>query len=288
MIQDISPLKYDITYKKPQPCKDDIIFVFEENCIMCRFDGENVVFPTRSEINYLLGTDTEDSCFLFSVDSVNYFYMTGCAKKIEKEFVPVEKSKFRELRPVHCAFEAVTAYQIYNWYRNNKFCGKCGSPNRPHHTDRAMECTACKYLRYPQICPSVIVGIINEDKILLTKYALSRGKFKRFSLVAGYNEIGETLEDTARREVMEEVGLKIKNLTYFKSQPWSFTDSLLVGFFCELDGDGTVSIDEDELSVAQWFSREEIPDDSADPTISLTGTMIYTFKNSKTKEELLG
>ncbi|MBQ8526016.1 MAG: NAD(+) diphosphatase [Clostridia bacterium] len=286
MIQDISPHYYDVTYKKPVPRTDDIMLIFDNDSLLCRMDGDNVVFPTVGDIRALYSPTAEKAKFLFTIDDTNYFELRTLPEGGFPGWSYIPKSSFRDLRPVWYAFAAITAVQIHNWYTNNSFCGKCGTPMIPQGEERAMLCPNCNRLSYPQICPSVIVGIINGDKILLTKYAPSHGKYKRYSLVAGYTEVGESLEDTVRREVMEEVGLRVKNLRYYKSQPWSFTDSLLVGFFCELDGDDAVTMDENELCVARWLTRDEIPDDCADPTISLTGQMIYEFKNSKNSAEL--
>lgn len=91
--------------------------------------------------------------------------------------------------------------------------------------------------------------------------------------------MGEPIEETVRREVMEEVGLKVKNITYFKSQPWSFSDTLLMGFFCELDGEGEISIDQEELAMAEWFRREDMPVKEED--LSLTNAMMMAFKEGK-------
>lgn len=123
----------------------------------------------------------------------------------------------------------------------------------------------------------MIIGVTHGNKILMSKYA---GRdFKEYALLAGFCEVGETIEETVKREVMEEVGLKVKNITYFKSQPWSFSDTLLMGFFCELDGDGTISIDQEELSMAEWFEREDMPVKEED--LSLTNAMMMAFKEGK-------
>ena len=100
----------------------------------------------------------------------------------------------------------------------------------------------------------------------------------RYALIAGFAEIGETIEETVAREVMEEVGLKVKNIRYYKSQPWSFSDTLLMGFFAELDGDDRIRLDENELSVAKWCTREEVP---ADDGVSLTREMMRVFKEGR-------
>ena len=101
---------------------------------------------------------------------------------------------------------------------------------------------------FPKIAPAVIVGVTHGDKILMTKYA--GREYKRYALIAGFTEIGETAEETVKREVMEEVGLTVKNIRYYKSQPWGFDSNLLLGYFCELAEEEEIHLDEEELSVA--------------------------------------
>ena len=118
------------------------------------------------------------------------------------------------------------------------------------------------------------MGVYNGDRLLLTKYA---GRpYKNFALVAGFAEIGESLEQTVRREVKEEVGLNVKNIKFYKSQPWPFTDTILAGFFAELDGDDTITLQEDELSLGVWMDRKDIPPEKL--KISLTGEMMEAFR----------
>lgn len=130
-------------------------------------------------------------------------------------------------------------------------------------------------MEYPKICPAVIIGVTDGDRILMSKYA---GRtYKKYALLAGFTEIGETVEQTVAREVMEEVGLKVKNIRYYKSQPWAFSDTLLMGFYCDLDGEDKITLDQNELALAEWFERDEIPvEPSRD---SLTNEMIIQFKN---------
>jgi NAD+ diphosphatase len=108
----------------------------------------------------------------------------------------------------------------------------------------------------------------------MTQYA--NREYRNYALIAGFAEIGESLEQTVRREVMEEVGLRVKNIQYYKSQPWPFTDTLLAGFFAELDGDDTITIDEEELAIGVWMPREDIPE--PENSISLTGEMMELFR----------
>ncbi len=109
----------------------------------------------------------------------------------------------------------------------------------------------------------------------MSRYA--RGTYRRYALIAGYVEVGETFEECVRREVMEEVGLKVKNIRYYKSQPWSFSDSVMIGFTAELDGDDTIRLEEDELAEAGWFTRDGIVE--YPPYISVGHEMMKAFKD---------
>ena len=122
----------------------------------------------------------------------------------------------------------------------------------------------------------MIVGVIRGESLLLTKY---RRGYAHNALVAGFTEIGETLEETVAREVMEETGVKVKNIRYYKSQPWGMAQDILVGFFCEADGDDKIQMDESELRYAQWVKREEI--ELQPNNLSLTNEMMRVFKDGK-------
>lgn len=131
---------------------------------------------------------------------------------------------------------------------------------------------------YPQIFLGVIVRILDGEEILLTKYA--KTNYNHYALVAGYCEIGESLEDTVRREVMEEVGLEVGNIRYYKSQPWAFFQSLLVGFFADLKGDRKVTLQLEELNEATWAKRNEI-NSILLPNVSLTAEMMEKFRKEE-------
>ena len=154
----------------------------------------------------------------------------------------------------------------------NEVCQWCGEAFK--EGDDIVVCPECGRIVYPRISPAVIAAVVDGDRIVLTKYA---GRaFKRYALVAGYCEVGESPEDTVRREVLEEAGIRVKNLRFYKSQPWVYTDSLLMGFYAELDGLDEITVQEDELSEAAWFHRSQIPTDHSH--ISLTGEMIERFR----------
>jgi NAD+ diphosphatase len=148
------------------------------------------------------------------------------------------------------------ANHILNWSRNTMFCGKCGSKVENSTDERAKKCHQCGLVIYPRISPAVIVAVVKENKILLAKARRFRHPF--YSVLAGFVEPGESLEECVMREIKEESGVNIKNIKYFGSQPWPFPDSLMVGFTAEYES-GELIIDQKELVDAAWFDRENLP-----------------------------
>lgn len=276
MIQDIEPHKYDSTFGHFEVRDDDYILVFKENKTILIKEGNEKRIPKYKEIIGLLDI-LENLIYMFSIDEKRFFLVLNADVKESDIFVNESIQAFRTMNPQWMAFAGFTSYHLYMWYDSNRFCGRCGNKMRHSNKERALECTKCNNIRYPRISPAVIVGIIDGDKMLLTRYA--RGVYKNYALVAGYNEIGESLEETVRREVMEEVGLKVKNIRYYKSQPWGLSGSILSGFFVDVDGDSKITLDKNELAEAVWLKREDIPDSQL--RISLTKEMIEIFKNGR-------
>ena len=182
--------------------------------------------------------------------------------------------EFRYKKPKHLSYAAAVACQLWGWYSRNRFCGRCGADMVHDSKERMMRCENCGNMVYPKISPAAVVGVTDGNRIVLTKY--SGRIYKRYALIAGFAEAGEPIEDTVRREVFEEVGLRVKNIRYYKSQPWPFSDSLLLGFFCDLDGSDKIVLDKNELECAEWVRREDI--DVEPDGISLTNEMIIYFK----------
>lgn len=290
MIQDIYPRIYHNEYKDIKPSENDFILVFHGNKALVRFQPPEgkLRFPTLTEMNGIECT----YYYLFSIDSYQYFLAFPVPAAFDLEnmdadspWLPEERLPgygyenvriFRTSLSRHTAFAGITAHHLYEWYQKNRFCGRCGHRLEPDHKERMLFCPRCRNAVYPRISPAVIVGVINGDKILMSKYA---GRpYTNYALIAGFNEIGENAEQTVAREVMEEVGLKVKNIRYYKSQPWAFSGSLLMGFFCDLDGSDQITLDTGELSEAGWFHRDEIS--LEDDHISLTREMILKFKEN--------
>lgn len=149
------------------------------------------------------------------------------------------------------------AFQVIDWDRTHRFCGRCGGRTALKPDERARVCPACGLISYPEVTPAVIMAVIQDREILLARSRRFKGSF--FSVLAGFVEPGETFEECVRREVREEVGIEVDNLRYFGSQPWPFPHSLMVGFTAEYAG-GDISIDEDEILEAGWFTAETLPE----------------------------
>ena len=278
MIQDITAV-YHNEYKEQSPSVGDYIMFVNGRNVLVKKDSEEIEFlcyerleMTEMSFQYLFAIDTEAGR--------KKFFLGEAAKLPESvlnEYSYEQQNIFRVKQPKELAFAGMTACQLANWYQATRFCGTCGSSLVHDKKERMMRCPNCNAMYYPKISPAVIVAVTNGDKLLMTKYA--GRSYKKYALVAGFAEIGETIEETVKREVMEEAGLKVKNIRYYKSQPWSFTDTLLLGFWCEVDGDDHITMDEEELSVAEWLDREEIPTEY--DGISLTNEMIMRFKNGE-------
>ncbi|HIX15098.1 MAG TPA: NAD(+) diphosphatase [Candidatus Hungatella pullicola] len=274
MIQDIQPHSFKNQFFRKRPSQDSYILFFRNQKILLKHI-ENLEIPTLKDFHFL--SQQPVSCdYLFSIDSREYYLMNQPEEFSGNEilaFYPA--SIIREMQPMWTAFAAANGHELYRFYHSNRFCGCCGAPMGKSLTERATVCPDCGFTAYPKLSPAVIVAITDKDKLLLTKYA--GREYTRYALVAGYTEFGETLEQTVHREVMEEVGLKVKNIRYYKSQPWAFSDSLLVGFFAEVDGSTEIHLDQKELSTAVWLNRQEIPCDFN--KTSLTHEMILRFKS---------
>jgi len=149
------------------------------------------------------------------------------------------------------------AFQIINWDRTHQYCSQCGAKTSKKLNEYAKVCSNCGFTVYPRISPCVIVAVLNEDKILLIRSKHFKVDF--YTVISGFVESGETLEECLRREVKEEVGIEVKNISYFGSQPWPFPDSLMIAFTAEYDS-GDITIDEEEIVDARWFTAGELLD----------------------------
>ncbi len=172
-----------------------------------------------------------------------------------------EGTSFRALRPLLRVLPeemfslAGRAFQVMDWDRTHQFCGKCGRRTDPLEGERGRVCVGCGLHFFPRITPAIIVAVVRDGKILLAQSSRFPAAF--YSVLAGFVEPGETLEECVRREVREEVGIEVENLRYFGSQPWPFPHSLMVGFTASFAG-GDLVLEEKEIVQAGWFDAEEV------------------------------
>lgn len=293
MIQDIKPHIFHNEFKNLKPDANDKAIVFDgKNFLVKRDENDTLHMPGCSDIE-------GDYQYVFSVDDTRYFLFKGweyaeregeVERYIRRYEKHLEGFKFeniqnlRQLTSKELCFAVMTAWHLNGWYRDNRYCGRCGAKTLHDIKERMVRCPKCGNMIFPKIAPAVIVALTHGNKILLTKYAATRD-YKKYALIAGFVEIGETVEETVEREVMEEVGLKVKNLRYYKSQPWGYDSNVLMGYFAELDGDESITMDTEELSKAQWFAREEMP--AHNDGISLTREMMGVFENKVKYEEFM-
>lgn len=253
MIQEIAPHIFSNAFRKRDPQA-----------------GDQLVYVKGNAVAMVPVEEGKAGQFLFTIDETGYYAGMG---ETSGEFLTL--NAYRSMSDRVRKFAAVTAHSLLEWYRTNRHCGACGETMNFSDTERALVCPNCGLTCYPRINPVVIVGVIHEDRILLTRYA-HRMNVPSYALVAGFAEFGETIEDTVRREVKEETGLVVENLHYYKSQPWGFSSSLLFGFFCEAVGDQKISLDDHELGLAFWATQEEAPPDTSG--VALTAHMIEMFR----------
>ena len=161
-----------------------------------------------------------------------------------------------ELNPESFAASGYASHLLH-WHRNTSYCGRCGSLNEWHESEVAKRCPACSSVHFPKISPAIIIMVQKGDRILLAHNRnFPEG---RYSLLAGFMEIGETIEETARREVREEVGIEIENIRYISSQSWPFPDSLMLGLRADYSS-GEITPDGIEIVHADWYKEENFPD----------------------------
>ena len=236
MLQDIYPHKIDNHYYPGMVADENsYILTFRDfdrsKEIFMKQSADGIPsFPTLLDFSRFHSKDYDiknDLIYLFKIDEEKYFLFPYYEKEIdlsegfwEKVLNARKEGKLLD----HQVFALFTAYHLCEWYESARFCGKCGGVTTKDDTERAMVCTKCGHKIYPRINPAVIIGVTDKEtnKLILTKY---RTGFAQNALVAGFTEIGVTLEETVQREVMEEVGLKVNNIRYYKSQHWA---SLLI------------------------------------------------------------
>ena len=196
---------------------------------------------------------------------------------LEPGCAPLSGFAFRKLRSLFGAIDesllavAGRAYQIADWARTHRYCGACATPTVQAPGERCLRCPACSHSAYPRISPAMMVLIRNEGAILLARHTHSPTRF--FTALAGFLEAGESIEDAVHREVYEEVGLTVTNLSYFGSPPWPFPPSLMIAYTADYLG-GTIKVDQSEIAEARWFGPDDAFPNVPPLGLSIAGHLI--------------
>jgi NAD+ diphosphatase len=276
MIHEIYPHRFNNHYL-PDTYPDENAFIlhYKENSLLLKTDGINFELPRKSELSSI--NKTSDAIYLFSLDDTPCFLILQDLGTVDAPFFFKELSLFRSVTQHEIAWIIIVGFHLFNWYLHNRFCGKCGHETVHKNDERALICQSCSTTVFPKISPAIIVAVVSGDKILLARNSNFPGRW--YSLIAGYVDIGESLEETVVREVKEEVGIDIHNIRYYKSQPWPLSSSMMVGFIADADETQPITVDTKEISEAAWFSRSNIPEHPSH--ISIAGEMISKFENDE-------
>ena len=222
----------------------------------------------------------EDKTLPVDIDNVNYDFKLYLGKfKTNDVFVVNVRGNesFFNLKDVYdidndLYLIASKGVLVRDWYISHRFCGRCGVKTVLDEKDMMLKCPSCGQVHYPRIAPAIIVAVRKDDKLLMAQHSYHENI--RYALVAGFVEPGESIEEAVHREVAEEIGIKIKNLKYQKSQSWPFPNSLMLAFTAEYDS-GEIKVDEDEIVNAKWFGKDEIV--RYDSDISISDWLIQSF-----------
>ena len=254
---------YKIDFNKDvKVSSKDKIFIFNDN--------RELYLNEKNELpNYHEKLNIEFCLYIGKYNDENIFVAKSNTSK-----------RFNELENIYNMDEdlyliATRAILVCDWYMQHQFCGKCGTKTQLDEKDMMLKCPSCGQLHYSRIAPAIIVAIKKDDKLLMAKHSYHDNI--RYALIAGFVEAGETIEEAVHREVNEEVGIKVKNLKYVKSQSWPFPNSLMLAFKADYDS-GEIKVDGDEILNAKWFTKDQIQ--RYDSDISISDWLIQDFIDS--------
>ena len=232
-------------------------FLFREGRIALGVDREPPLLSS-AEAEDRLAIRSSDAHYLGSWDGTDCY-----AAELDPATPPPAGVELVALRERIAAHDdelfriASQASQLVTWASSHRFCGRCGARNERSPGERAMKCPTCGLLQFPRVSPAVIVAVLRGDEILLAR--ARRFAPGMYSVLAGFVEAGETLEECVHREIREETSVEVQDLRYFGSQSWPFPHSLMVAFIARYRS-GSITIDRRELADAAWFRRDDLPD----------------------------
>ncbi len=260
-------------FKPPPGVQETALwFLFHGQLLLVRREKDRYFIPNSPDLEGLNLKPIRQQFFGSLDDQLCYVAELSDAAKTFDAFTFIDLWTLFGLFEKDVIRAAGMANQLVQWNRNHQYCGKCGNPTEDKADERAKICPQCESISYPRLSPAVIVAVLKDNQILLANS--QRFPAKLYSVLAGFVEPGETLEECVKREVREEVGIDVKNICYFGSEPWPFPDSLMVAFTAEYEG-GEIRIDNSEIAAARWFSEYDLPD--IPPRISIARQLIDWF-----------
>ena len=256
-MEEIKQLYSTIQYFKPETkaqriTENSLVFAFISAKLLL-IDGDISQYNSIQEldIGYIkyIGKIDNTSCFVIEINQDEETIPLGRLVGVRQLYALLPEAQLKA---------AIYGFQLILWNRKTKFCGQCGSTTTENLADVLVKsCPKCKAEYYPKISPSVIVAVINDDKILLAQH--KRVTNGMYTVLAGFVNPGESLEECIHREIKEEAGIEVCNIRYFGSQPWPFPDSLMIGFIADFDK-GELKPDNEEITDLKWFKASEVPE----------------------------
>jgi len=250
-------------------------FIFREGRLLTKSSSGQFDIPVDEDLEHC-SLFLNGKHYLGALDNVPCYAADAEANRDDK--LP-QDFEFINLRALFTRLDddllwvAGRANQFLHWHRTHIYCGACGHKTEEKRDERAKLCPQCGLINYPRLSPAMIVAVLKDNEILLAHNKRFQSPF--YSVLAGFVEPGETLEQCVQREVKEEVGIKVRNIRYFGSQPWPFPNSLMVAFTADYAG-GEIAVDNTELMDAGWYSRDNLP--QVPGTFSIAGQLIEWFR----------
>ncbi len=264
----------NIPFASPEDFTDALLPADKGEARWCIFSGDQLLTTDEGQ-NIPDKVDLTLKRKVYIGTLMNHHIFAGEAEKSQQ--IP-SGWQWKNLKTLHGILRneyyavAGRAMQLLNWDRTHKYCGSCGHETFIRQTERCRECPSCGCLAYPKLAPAIMALVKKDDKILLARSPHFPEKF--YSVLAGYVNPGETLEQCVSREIFEEVGVKVKNISYFGSQPWPFSQSLMIAFTCDWE-EGKITINPMELTHADWFDHANLP--QLPPRLSISRMLIDTY-----------
>lgn len=258
--------------KNSSPISEEVVFYFVKNSLLFYDD----VLATKEHI-YSSGITPSPRYHLGTSENCSY-WVCSVSTDIEKDQHFISKGVRGVFQTLPAPLNCIVGYaaHINHWNQSTQHCGYCGTQHENHQTEVAKWCSKCNISHYPRIAPATITAIIKDDSLLLALNSRNINK-KMYSLIAGFVEPGETLEQCVQRETEEEVGISVTNIRYFTSAPWPFPNSLMVAFIADYSS-GELTPDNEEIVEAQWYRADSLP--LTPPNFTVAGKLISWFRKS--------